>query len=200
MIELTISQNKNQNSAGFGKCYARVDYTDNKNPHNMTTMIKQTTRLITLLTVLLLALPVTLWAQTPKQQLVVWLKSGDKVYFDLAELPETSFENGQFIIKTSKTTVYYQFESILRYTFQGVNTSVELLPNERSVSVSQDGDGVTFQNLKAGATVSIYAANGVLMEQLTANGGEPLRCSVANRPSGVYLVKAGNQTIKLLKR
>ena len=51
-------------------------------------------RLTLILTVLLFALPSMTWAQTIKQQLVVWQKNGDKVRYDLAELPETSFENG----------------------------------------------------------------------------------------------------------
>lgn len=157
-------------------------------------------RLTLILTVLLFALPSMTWAQTIKQQLVVWQKNGDKVRYDLAELPETSFENGQLVITTSKATVYYQLENIVRYTYEGVNTAIDLMPNERSVVVSREGDAVTFENLKAGTAVSIYAANGTLVEQLTAIEGQPLRCSVSSHPNGVYLVKAGSQTIKLLKR
>ena len=74
-------------------------------------------RLALILTVLLFALPSMTWAQTIKQQLVVWQKNGDKVRYDLAELPETSFENGLLIITTSKTTEKYQLANILRYTY-----------------------------------------------------------------------------------
>ena len=155
---------------------------------------------LTLTLLLLFCAGLTMQAQTPKQQLVVWQKNGDKVRFDLAELPETTFTNGQLVVTTSKTTVYYQLENILRYTYEGVKTAIDLMPNERSVVVSRDGDAVTFENLKAGTTVSIYAANGTLVEQLTAAEGQPLRCSVSSHPNGVYLVKAGSQTIKLLKQ
>lgn len=157
-------------------------------------------RLILILTALLSLLPSMTWAQTGKQHLVVWQKNGEKVRYDLAELPETSFEDGWLIITTSKTTVEYQLANILRYTYEGVNTAVELLPNERSVSVNQEGDAITFQNLKAGTTVSIYTANGTLVEQQTATEGLPLTLSVSQRPAGVYLVKAGSQTIKLLRQ
>ena len=157
-------------------------------------------RLTLILTVLLSALPLMTWAQTVKQQLVVWQKNGDKVRYNLAELPETSFENGLLIITTSKTTEKYQLANILRYTYEGVNTAVDLLPNERSVSVNKEGDVITFQNLKVGTTVSIYAANGTLVEQQTASEGQPLTLSISQRPAGVYLVKAGSQTIKLLKQ
>lgn len=157
-------------------------------------------RLILILTALLSVLPSMTWAQTVEQQLVVWQKNGDKVCYDLAELPETSFENGLLIITTSKTTEKYQLANILRYTYEGVNTAVDLLPNVRSVSVNKEGDVITFRNLKAGTTVSICAANGTLVEQQTASKGQPLTLSISQRPAGVYLVKAGSQTIKLLKQ
>jgi hypothetical protein len=139
-------------------------------------------------------------AQEATQRLVVWQKSGEKVYYQLADQPETTFENGQLVIKTTKTTVYYQLANIVRYTYEGVNTAIDLMPNERSVSISNEGDAVTFQNLPVGSKVMLFASNGVLLEMLSAQGGQPLTVSIGHRPAGVYIVKYGSETIKLLKR
>jgi len=139
-------------------------------------------------------------AQTVTQQLVVWQKSGEKVYIDLAELPETTFEDGLLVIRGSKTSVQFQLSTILRYTYEGIsNTGIEQLPDGRSISIAKDGDSVTLRNLSEGSTVSIYSANGTLIEKQTAQSGQPLILSVNNRPSGVYIVKTGKETIKLLK-
>ena len=140
------------------------------------------------------------FAQIDTQRLVVWQKSGEKVYFDLAELPETTFEDGLLVIRSSKTTVSYQLENILRYTYEGVkSTGIDLQPSERIVSIAKDGDGVTFRNLPDGTSVSVYSANGTLVEQRTATAGQPLSISIAQRSAGVYIVKAGKETIKLMK-
>lgn len=156
-------------------------------------------RKLTLMT-LLLMMVVGLWAQNTTQRLVVWQKSGEKVYFDLNEMPETTFENGLLVIRSSKTTVSYQLENILRYTYEGViPSSVDLLPSEREVIIAKDGDGVTFRNLRDGSTVSVYSANGMLVDQRTATADQPLTISVAQHPAGVYIVKAGKETIKLMK-
>ena len=48
---------------------------------------------LTLMT-LLLTMTVGLWAQNTTPRLVVWQKNGEKVYFELNEMPETTFENG----------------------------------------------------------------------------------------------------------
>ena len=62
-------------------------------------------------------------AQDATQRLVVWQKSGEKVYIDLAELPETTFEDGLLVIRGSKTSVQFQLSNILRYTYEGVGST-----------------------------------------------------------------------------
>lgn len=144
---------------------------------------------------------VAVHAQSATQHLVVWQKSGEKVYYDIAKQPETTFKNGYLVIKcTNQSAVYYQLSNILRYTYEGVNTAIDLMPNERSVSISHEGDAVTITNLPEGSAIQVYAANGVLLETLKAQSGQPLTLSVSQRPSGVYLVKCGSETIKLMKR
>ena len=93
-----------------------------------------------------------------------------------------------------------QLENVLRYTYDRVATGIELLGNDRSVEISREGDAVTYRNLSDGTTVSLYSADGMLIEQGKAQSGQPLTLSVKNRPSGVYIVKAGKETIKLLRK
>ena len=47
----------------------------------------------------------TINAQTGVPRLVVWQKSGEKAYFDLNKLPETSFGDGMLTIKSSTATI-----------------------------------------------------------------------------------------------
>jgi hypothetical protein len=151
---------------------------------------------------LLLALTATAtWGQGVSKRLVLWQKSGEKVYFDLNDMPETTFENGMLVIKTNNASVQYHLENILRYTFEGTgNTGINLQPSERSISMSKEGDEVTMRNLRAGTVVTIYAANGTILETKHVTDNQPLTLSVAQRPAGVYIVKAGSETIKLLKQ
>lgn len=140
------------------------------------------------------------WAQQTGPRLVVWQKNGEKVYFQLDDLPETTFEDGLLVIKCQgQAAVQYQLENVLRYTYENVVSAIDLQPNERSVMLNRQGDTVTLQNLPAGTIARLYAANGALLETAEANSGQPLTLSVSQRPAGVYLVKVGNQTIKLLK-
>ena len=77
-----------------------------------------------LTTLLMLFVAIATQAEDTTQRLVVWQKSGEKVYIDLTEEPETTFENGQLVIKTTKTTVYCHLENVLRYTYEGAMTAI----------------------------------------------------------------------------
>ena len=153
-----------------------------------------------LVLMLILTIAMTSWAQQTTPRLVVWQKSGEKVYFQLADMPETTFENGLLVIKTKNTEVQYQLENILRYTYEGITSSIDLMPNDRSISVSRDGDDVTISNLHESTAVQVFAANGVLLETHTAKNGQPITISMEQRPAGMYIIKAGKDTIKLMRQ
>lgn len=139
-------------------------------------------------------------AQAAGPQLVVWLKGGEKAYFDLAKLPETSFADGLLTIKSSTSTVSYQLTNVLRFTYENVkSTGIEELPSAYSVKISELGESITFRNLKSGTIVKLYSLGGMLLEQHAAKDSEPLTITLKNYPSGVYVVKAANETIKMLK-
>ena len=148
-----------------------------------------------------LVLPMVASADDESQRLVVWLKNGEKVHFDLAQLPETSFGGGVLTIKTNTTVVAYQLANVLRYTYENIKVvdEVAMLPNEHSVQVNAEGDAVTFRNLKDGTLVSLYDLKGQLLEQRRAEGLHPVVISVRNRPRGVYIVKSNDETIKLMR-
>ena len=149
---------------------------------------------------ILLAMPLMANAQNNTKQLVVWLVNGQKVYHDLSDQPETSFSDGRLWLETNKVSVSYPITEVLRYTYEGfIATGIEQQPNESAVAVSKDGFTVTFHHLKSDASVCLYAPNGTLLEQHKTDGDRPLTLSVKNRPRGVYIVKCGSQTIKLMR-
>lgn len=138
------------------------------------------------------------WADT-QQRLIVWMKNGDKVYFNLVEEPETTFENGLLAIKTTKSTVYYQLENVLRYTYDGDITDVvgpKLRPNE--IRFMQGKDQMAFDGLADGTQLEIYSLDGMKLGTMQAKEGERTTVSFQNRPAGTYIVKVGDTTYKFL--
>jgi hypothetical protein len=134
-------------------------------------------------------------------RLIVWLKSGDKVSYDLADVPVTTFSGSKLIIQTNKVTIPYERKDVLRYTYEDTEeTGIDLSPGERRVEINREGDEIIFRGLQVGGIASIYAVNGILIEQRKVTDNLPLTISLKNRPNGVYIVKAGTETIKVMKR
>lgn len=133
--------------------------------------------------------------------LVVWKKDGTRVYYELNEMPETTFQNGKLIIKTQSASVEYPMSDVLRYTYEGVGTNgVTKARSLHKALVRRTTNSVTIINLKEGSKVELFNAEGSLLETVTSNDEEPVVISVAHQPNGVYLVKYESQTIKLIKQ
>ena len=136
-----------------------------------------------------------------KPRLVVLKKSGGKDYYYLSDTPVTTFKSGNLVITTSSTEVSYPLATIQRYEYDSVDDDIDELAPEagNDVHVLRDGNTLTLTNLREGTTASLYGSNGQLLETFKGQG-RPVIISVDARPDGVYMVKTGNQTIKLIKQ
>jgi hypothetical protein len=133
--------------------------------------------------------------------LVVWKADGSKAFYELNDMPETTFEGGKLVIRTQSAMVEYPMSDVLRYTYDGVGTNgVSKARGLHGAMVKQEPNSVTIVNLKEGSQVQLFNSEGTLLDTKTSNGGEPVVISVASQPDGVYMVKYETQTLKLIKR
>ena len=133
--------------------------------------------------------------------LVVWKADGSKAFYELNDMPETTFEGGKLVIRTQSATVEYPMSEVLRYTYDGVGTNgVSKARGLHGAMVKRELNSVTIVNLKEGSQVQLFNSEGTLLDTKTSNGEEPVVISVASQPDGVYMVKYETQTLKLIKR
>lgn len=155
-----------------------------------------------LLLALLLGAAGMAWGQsTATQRLVVWLADGTTVSHDLTDEPETTFQDGALFLKTDKVTVSYPLDKVLRYTYEGEFPKVGIQPvRSGEVRFSQGADEMRFDGLPAGTTLELYSPDGRLLAVQTAAEGQPAVISLKGRPTGTYIVKAGDASYKFLKK
>lgn len=161
--------------------------------------MNQTKRLLLFLCIL--SCCTGLFAQDATQRLVVWQKSGEKVYFDLSDEPRTSFKDGLLIINTKDGVLEtsFQLSQILRYTHEGIKTGISEVKSNDLI-VSQSNDAITLKNVAAGTILRLYDPTGTLLETQTSDGTSPILFSLSGRPTGIYLVNVNDRTYKLSKR
>ena len=146
-------------------------------------------------------LPKVVHADDAAQQLVVWLKNGQKIRHDLADKPETRFNAGYLMLSTSKVSVSYPLTDVLRYTFEG-DIPVVSVPSVKpgEIRVSQNDNAMLFEGLPDGTNVEVFSLDGKKLSTQTAHTGQKTLISLQRHPAGTYLVKVGDATYKFVKR
>ena len=134
------------------------------------------------------------------QCLVIWHADGHKTYYELAELPKTTFTKHDIVITAGDVSVTYPRREVLRYTYETDVTGIVSVTHSGIVRVGQQGDDLMFQNLPAGSQIRMFAADGKHVATITADGGSAVRVSLSAYPSGVYIVKANDATYKVIRR
>ena len=133
------------------------------------------------------------------KRLVVWLKNGEKVFFDLEEFPKTTFMGNEVVIETNTFTTTYPIDQVLKYTYESKTTEIRGI-TDNDVLVSQDGNVLTFGNVKHESPICIYTINGILLEKIDVFNHRRVYISLNNHPSGIYLIKLNDLTYKILKK
>ena len=150
-----------------------------------------------ILFLLAMLMPQGLWADN--QTLVLWLKSGQKVYYELSDEPRTTFEHGILVISSNRIRSEYHLSDVLRYTYEGEFIDA-VAPIVDGTGYRQRGDELDIFGLAEGTQARLYSTNGILLDEQKVSGSKSIHFTLASQPVGVYLVKIGEQTLKFMKR
>lgn len=147
---------------------------------------------------LLLSFVLPFVAKADDLVLQVWQADGKVMNINLNEQPVTTYSDGQLIITTTKTTVTFPLEQVVKYTYTDA-TGISS-PEAVGSKMSADGESITFTGLKPNTPVYVYSVAGQLLTRVTATGQAKTVVSVSRFPVGVYVVKANGVTFKITKR
>lgn len=150
-------------------------------------------KLFTLLSILAFTLPAA------AQQMLIDKQSGNNDIIALANLEKITFNGTTVNIEqTNGTKNSATMGEINRITFGDFTAIEDVKPREREIVTYITRDEIAI-NCAAETVVTIYDIIGsqVLCVRLKADGG---KISIANLPKGIYIVKANNQTAKIIKR
>lgn len=74
------------------------------------------------------------------QKAIIWHKDGSKSYFNLSDNPKSTFTSTDLVISTSKMTVNYPLNKVLRFTFDLTPTEIDNSILNESNIIIQDND------------------------------------------------------------
>ena len=139
-------------------------------------------------------------ADQTKQHLVLHLKSGEKVYFDMEDLPVTTFDKGQLVITYAAGTIYYALSDVSKYTYEGNFVGLENVLAPGTIQVRHNNEVVAIDGLPDNAVMSIVTMDGKLLGSRRAKKGVTTMLTLSPYPAGIYIINAGGTSFKVEKR
>jgi len=159
-------------------------------------MTRKNKKLLALL--LMAATAVHAEAQTLEQALTVEMRNGDKVSFAFADRPTLRFVGDSLVVNAHMYQIAYAADKVQRYTFGTTETDGISQPAIGGKVVY--GDNLTLNLGEANATVCVYTTDGKTVVSATANEQGTANIPLSSLPAGVYIVKSGDFSTKILKR
>ena len=153
-----------------------------------------------LLTTLFLIFCISVMADEPKSNLVVWAKDGTKVAYALNEEPIVTFTETDLVIIANGVEVNYSLDNMARITYETneFNSIRDLKTNDMLFKL--DGESLLFPSLSANSTVSIYALNGILVFKKTVQAAGKYSFPLSYLNTGVYTITVNGLTYKIVKK
>ncbi|MCH5239388.1 MAG: hypothetical protein J1F38_04135 [Muribaculaceae bacterium] len=130
----------------------------------------------------------------------------------LAETTQTLLINGEKVDKVVSSITFDGDNVVLNYgnESESIDMSKVLLSLEYNAGINDlkmfnfnskiEGGKLIVEGLEAGAPISVYSLNGVKESSGKADGNGKAILNIDSFPSGVYIMRSGNNFVKFVKR
>ncbi|WP_300502931.1 T9SS type A sorting domain-containing protein [uncultured Duncaniella sp.] len=137
--------------------------------------------------------------ESTEQLLKLHNTDGKIICFQLKDEPVTTFSDGMLVVRAGDFSASYPLENLVKYTFATEYSSIQSVDAAQRINIGFINNIVSVIGLEAGAKVCVYGVDGSLIDSVIATD-EVTVMDLNGFQSGVYIVKAENARLKILKR
>lgn len=132
------------------------------------------------------------------KELVVWLKTGERVQLKLSESLKTTFANGNMVIESESASFQWPMESVIKYTYNLPLSSIEspIAPND--IKVSYLNKILTIETNQPKVSVKLWGTNGLLIDSWNFNVNSKMSISLTGYTAGIYVLEINGYTHKII--
>jgi len=148
---------------------------------------------------LLIGMAFSISAQTVKTKVTVTKTNDNEVVYTLDESDYLTFNEGQsLVVNISGSTQVIALSTIRKVVFEKIIDGIDEIASEIKIMPNPANDSFRVSNLDKDEDMTIYSMTGQkVMDGIVSNDQTIDISALAN---GLYLVKIGSQTTKLMKR
>lgn len=127
---------------------------------------------------------------------------GGRMIIDLGDSPQLSLRGDSITISSSRgAAATMSVEAIARISLEDATVGISPTSGAPAPSVNaRDGGTIALEHFPAGTPVAIYGTAGETLAKARTDARGNAQISAASLPKGIYIVKAGNVTLKFEKR
>lgn len=127
-----------------------------------------------------------LFVRAAQTMLTIHSKDGSTFSYNLADKPTVTYNGDTLVLTTDKVSVEYALSNLASITFTDSETAVE--------SVAMTG-------LDKDEAVRVFSVSGSLVKTLEQEeASENISFSTRELPAGIYIIKQGSTTYKIIKQ
>lgn len=135
----------------------------------------------------------------PTNYLLLWLKDGRQEQYRLQTRPRITYADGQLWVHSSEVSIGYPAEEVRKYTIGG-DAAIRVPTGISDVEASRSDDWCQMAKARPGSKILVYDVNGHLLTMGIVAQDGTYQYSLDAYPAGIYLIKTGTTTIKIIKR
>lgn len=143
-------------------------------------------------------LGVSVLANAERAYMTVELNSGSKYNFLLADKPVLTYKNMELVVNGEAATSY-AIDDVKKYYFTDSDMTESELTDGNLPAFSVTDSKVDIINATPSLKVSLLAANGIVLETVTANEGGNATLTLP-QAKGIYVLVVGNQSFKIVRK
>lgn len=153
-------------------------------------------KLLLFLSVVLLVSPVF-----SQNTLTIYQKDGTQISVGFDDKPVVTFTDNELVVKTTKTTLRYEFAQVAKFTFDKNETGVNgVIDDASQAGITLDEYTVYITGAKADAVVCLIGADGKQLQSYKTDADGSVTFSIAQLPEGMYIISSESLTCKILKK
>ncbi|MCI7011203.1 MAG: Ig-like domain-containing protein [Prevotella sp.] len=137
--------------------------------------------------------------------LLLWNHDGSKTSIRLAEHPNIQFDtvNKTILCTTRKREIEFHMEDLYKYTLEVEDkgtSGINAPHNTTEKAFCMNDNTITISGCKLGSVVKIYKIDGKLIETYKTDNNGAISVPTDNWNQGVYVIKNGSITYKIMKK
>lgn len=119
----------------------------------------------------------------------------------MTQIEKIEVESDHVNVVAKDGTSQHMIDNISRIELGNGYTDIKQLKNslQKGITILANGYTITAEGMTEGSTLEVYATNGTLMDKAIAKDGKATINAKAMN-NGVYIIKAGSQSLKMVKK